>query len=63
MKLRRHHNNNGERQIRTGRTVEQVKRMARRLGVPYAKAQCPTCGGPRPRMVAACKICGERATQ
>jgi hypothetical protein len=32
MKTRRHHNNDGKRQIKTGKTVEQVYWMARRLG-------------------------------
>lgn len=31
---RRHHNNEGRRQIRRGHTREQVNRMAGRLGVP-----------------------------
>lgn len=35
MKTRRHHNNKGQRQVKTGRTVDQVKRMARRLGIPF----------------------------
>lgn len=43
MKTRRHHNNNGARQVKTGRTAEQVKRMARRLGVRFGTA-CAYCG-------------------
>ena len=34
MKRRRHHNNKGTRQIRRGKTHDQVARIARRLGVP-----------------------------
>jgi len=33
---RRHHNNKGERQVRRGRTYNQVKAMCRRLGLPFA---------------------------
>jgi hypothetical protein len=35
MKTRRHHNNKGLRQIKNGKTSEQVKRMAGRLGIPF----------------------------
>lgn len=35
MRARRHHNNKGERQVRRGKTVDQVKRMARKLRVPF----------------------------
>ncbi|MFA5124772.1 MAG: hypothetical protein WC473_03035 [Patescibacteria group bacterium] len=35
MKKRRHHNNDGRRQIKRGRTEKQVKCMARRLKIPY----------------------------
>lgn len=35
MKTRRHHNNDGRRQIKGGKTREQVKRLAKRLGIPY----------------------------
>jgi hypothetical protein len=43
MKTRRHHNNSGYRQIRNGRTVKQVREMARRLReerkeTPYVNA-------------------------
>ena len=31
VKKRRHHNNKGLRQIKEGKTVEQVKKMAKRL--------------------------------
>ena len=34
--MRKHHNNKGLRQIRSDRTWEQVRAMARRLGVRYA---------------------------
>lgn len=37
MKFRRHHNNTGLRQIRRGKTVNQVQRIARKLGIPYNK--------------------------
>lgn len=39
LKARRHHNTTGQRQIRRGRTREQVKHMAHRLGVPYGEPQ------------------------
>ncbi len=35
MKTRRHHNNKGYRQIKRGKTVEQVKGIAKKLGIPY----------------------------
>jgi len=35
MKTRRHHNNDGRRQIQRGKTRDQVRAMARRLKVPY----------------------------
>lgn len=34
MKLRRHHNNKGYRQIRNGSTRKFIERLARSLGVP-----------------------------
>lgn len=34
-KKRRHHNNKGERQIRLGKTVDQVKSIAENLQIPY----------------------------
>ena len=34
MKTRRHHNNKGLRQVRTGKTRAQVKAIAKRLGLP-----------------------------
>lgn len=39
--LRRHHNNKGNRKVRTGKTYEQVKRMAKRLKLPFGKKQEP----------------------
>lgn len=35
MKVRRHHNTTGLRQVKRGKTRGQVKRMAKRLGIPY----------------------------
>lgn len=35
MKTRKHHNNKGNRQIKRGKTVEQVKRIAKSLNIPY----------------------------
>lgn len=35
MKTRRHHNNKGIRQIKTGSYVKPLKRLARKLGVPF----------------------------
>lgn len=37
MKTRRHHNNKGHRQKQRGRCATQVKHMARRLKIKYAK--------------------------
>lgn len=37
MKDRRHHNNDGRRQIKRGKTRDFVQRLARKLGVPYGK--------------------------
>jgi hypothetical protein len=39
MKTRRHHNNTGYRQVKNGKTWDQVKAMARRLGVPFGSEQ------------------------
>lgn len=38
MKFRRHHNNKGSRKIRRGKTYDEVKRMAQRLGLPFGLA-------------------------
>lgn len=35
MKNRRHHNNNGSRKVRRGKTYNEVKRIARRLRIPF----------------------------
>lgn len=35
MKPRRHHNNHGLRQIKRGRTAQQMKRLAQKLGVQF----------------------------
>ena len=35
MKTRRHHNNKGTRQIKRGKTADQMKRMAKRLKAPF----------------------------
>lgn len=37
MKTRRHHNNKGLRQIKRGKTEEQLKRICKKLGLPYGK--------------------------
>ncbi len=39
MKTRRHHNNKGYRQIKLGHTVDQVKRIAAKLNIPYGEAK------------------------
>jgi protein gp37 len=39
MKTRRHHNNTGRRQIQRGKTRDQVRAIAKRLGVPYGKTK------------------------
>lgn len=36
MKTRRHHNNKGFRQIKRGKTFDQVKAMCRRLKLPFS---------------------------
>ncbi len=38
---RRHHNTKGYRQIRQGRTRDQVREIAKRIGVPYAREDRP----------------------
>jgi len=37
MKLRRHHNNKGQRQIKTGKVDRDLKRIAKKLGIKYGK--------------------------
>lgn len=44
MKTRRHHNNKGSRQIKKGKTVEQVKRIAKKLGIPYGRRASSALG-------------------
>lgn len=52
-KVRRHTNNKGSAQVRRGRTAEQVRAMARRMGVRFgprrepAETPDPAEGGPR----------------
>lgn len=43
MKTRRHHNNTGLRQIKRGKTTDQVEAMARRLGIGKPP-KCSDCG-------------------
>ena len=45
MKFRRHHNNTGEHQVRTGQTRRQVERMADRLGIPMWRTDVPVSHG------------------
>jgi hypothetical protein len=35
MKTRKHHNNKGTRQIKRGKCEQHIRRLAKRLGVPY----------------------------
>ena len=35
MKFRRHHNNKGNRQRKTGSHLKKLKRLARKIGVKY----------------------------
>lgn len=37
MKRRRHHNNQGRRQIRRGKTARQLQRIATKLGLKYER--------------------------
>ena len=39
MKIRKHHNNTGYRQIQRGKTRLQVKIIAKRLGLAYGKSK------------------------
>ena len=36
---RKHHNNTGFRQIRDGRTAEYIRRIAKKLGIPYKEVK------------------------
>jgi outer membrane protein assembly factor BamE (lipoprotein component of BamABCDE complex) len=38
MKTRRHHNNKGLRQVKRGKTRDQVAAIAKRLGIPLQRA-------------------------
>jgi hypothetical protein len=44
VKARRHHNNDGRQQIARGKTRDQVREIARRLGLPFStgRAASPT---------------------
>jgi len=56
---RRHHNTKGTRQIRRGKTRDQVAAMAKRLGIPLATANpCPMF---RPDHNGECLNCDEWA--
>ena len=37
MKFRKHHNNYGKQTIKTGRVKDQLKRICRKLNLPYGK--------------------------
>ena len=39
MKTHRHHNNKGARQVRRGKTYNQLKAMCRRLGLPFVSGK------------------------
>lgn len=39
MKERRHHNNTGLRQVKRGKTREQVRAIAKRLKIPYGRTK------------------------
>jgi len=47
MKLRRHHNNKGTRQIKRGKTTDQVRRIARKLKISFhiSKPKAPAKEG------------------
>jgi len=36
IKRRKHHNNKGSRRIKRGKTYEEVKAMAKKMGVPFS---------------------------
>lgn len=48
MKLRRHHNNKGFQQIARGKTAEQLKRIAKKLGLTYGPTK-PNRASPPPK--------------
>jgi hypothetical protein len=58
MKTRRHHNNKGSRQIRRGKTVDQVKAMARRLGLKYKPKADANDKRAEREIVKFCPVCG-----
>lgn len=37
MKFRKHHNNKGYRQIKTGKTKKFIKELAKKLGIKYGR--------------------------
>lgn len=39
MKTRKHHNNKGLRQIKRGKTAAQLKRICKRLKLPFKNSQ------------------------
>lgn len=41
MKTRRHHNNDGRRQIARGKCEQRARRLAKAIGVPYGKLAAP----------------------
>ena len=61
MKFRRHHNNTGEHQVRTGQTRRQVERMSDRLGIPMYTNEDAFIAATRADIAAqeryACPIC------
>lgn len=50
MKHRRHHNNTGQHTVRSGKTRDQVKAIAAKLGLRYGKEESTDdqskCGSP-----------------
>jgi len=42
MKIRKHHNNDGRRQIQNGKTWEQIKKIAKKLNIPWKKGTQPS---------------------
>lgn len=39
MKSRRHHNNDGVRQVKRGKTRGQIARIAKKLGIPLKRSR------------------------
>lgn len=50
MKMRRHHNNKGTRKIRRGKTYDEVRRMAKRLGIKYGRTQAQSSAQQTPEV-------------